>query len=211
MTQTFDRDLLASMRQDLHRLAVRLGAASELFRRGLGEEAAPDLQRCVNLVDDLGLTLDDMLAVDADVTAPLALPPAPPSPPRRPKAPRIITPPPAVVPPAAAATPDDDPDDEDDDGEDDVVPEPLAVVPDVDEEEPPPSAVATGDEEVIGEWSVRTIRGRRFVRCPEFVCAKRVWLDPHDKTPAEVEQAISGHRMTGEHKAPPPAAAGRKR
>ncbi len=217
MTQTLDPDLLASMRQDLHRLAVRLGAASELFRRGLGEEAAPDLLRCVNLVDDLGLMLDDMLVAEPMPAAPVAPPKPAATPAKRAKAPQVVTPHPAVVEPPAEPGPTDAHRDEE--VVDVVAPEPLVVVPDVpvgagindvDEEEPSPSAVATGDAEVIGDWSVRTIRDRRFVRCPDFTCSKRVYLDPEDTTPAEIEQAVHGHRLTSDHKAPP-VTAGAKR
>lgn len=222
MTQTADQ--LSSIRQDLHRLAARLTYASELFRRGLGGEAAPQLENAARLVDDLGVNLDDMLsamAVDAAVDAAVndfaagaeqvadAVAPAPAPRQRRPR-PKLVEAPPAAAPePDSEPEPEPEPaqpqsiwgDDEDDDDDEGSAPAPLEIVDNdttttgVDE---PPASVPGSPDEKIGEFEIRKIRGRRFVRCPEFVCSARIWLEDDEDTVADIERAVLGHSLGGD-------------
>lgn len=44
-----------------------------------------------------------------------------------------------------------------------------------------------------GRPVVKSLRGQKFVRCPEVMCSQRVHLDPEDTTDADIDAALEAH------------------
>lgn len=78
-------------------------------------------------------------------------------------------------------------------------PAPLAALPDpaADTDGPPAPREMQGRTEQIGVFEVRTIGKRRFIRCPDVMCARRIILTD-EETQNEIADAIHSHTVSGD-------------
>lgn len=184
-----------------------MAAAGDYLERGLSRDALAAVERARKLVDSLGEVVDhwhnEALIVAVEIVEPLPAPEAEPA--LEPELPAEPAPPleePVVAeePPAEAAPP--------------PAPRkrrqkptpasPLAVVPPAPEPDEPTTEAEPvaaremgGTTETIGAFEVKTIGARRFIRCPDVMCGRRVTLtDEQDQF--EIADVLHSHTVSGD-------------
>lgn len=193
MTPTLDD--LDGLRHDLNRVSLHLGTSVDATSRGLDRDARDALARAAELLDSLidvvGHWRDERLATaraksqaaQQQALAPETPAPEAPAPAKAKRARKPAPPAPAAAQLAVVTDPPADPD---------PVVEPREM---------------QGTVEQVGAYEVRTIGKRRFIRCPEVLCGKRVTLTD-EETQFEVADTLHAHTVGGECLAR--AAAGRR-
>lgn len=221
MTSTPTTDDYSTVQTDLQRVAHHIATAADAHRRGLNTETLVALERAGVLVDSLGEVLEWWrFRITGKAAQPAVLvvepEPAPESVPEPAAGPVQALPcdwegctvdPFATSQALASHKRKHARDQLRADAAAGAVGEPLPPRPEPEPDPPAPLQVVgddpDGDEphvgsvESVGPYEVRTIGRRRFLRCPDMMCGRRVILtDEQDQF--EIADALNSHKLSGE-------------